>query len=214
MRGLIVGTGPSLRGLIEQIPRFEGRLFILNNTWREPWVEEHWRRHEIPVVWIACDERWHEVNGPQDLPDWVEPYHFDREICRLGGYRHIEGVWHNGLWLEDCTKISLNHGSAPQAINLACHYECDPIVLVGHDFDYPPGQPRHYFDDLSDRPGEYPEPLRKYSKFIKNNGQDDLLAVYKRIADTPGRPEIINCTPGSKLPWFPFANFEDFCGNR
>ena len=83
-------------------------------------------------------------------------------------------------------------------------------MLVGHDFHYD-GPKRHYFDDLSDVPGEYPLKLRKWSEFDKRGRGDDLLAVYKRIADQKGRPEIFNCTPGSKLPWFPMRALDDFC---
>lgn len=208
-RGLIVGTGPSLRAQLQQLPRFDGRLFILNNCYAEPWVKEHYQRSGLRPCWIACDPKWHELSGTV-YGDWFDKYHWRADIAGRHGYRYIEGVWHDGLWLKDKTKISLNHGSAPQAINLACHYGCDELVLVGHDFDYPPGKPRHYFDNLSDVPGEYPEPLRKWSKFIKDNGTDDLLAVYGRIAATPGRPVIWNATPNSKLTHFPYRPLEDF----
>jgi hypothetical protein len=52
--------------------------------------------------------------------------------------------------------------------------------------------------------------LRKTSEFLKPNDDDSLMWVYKRIADQPGIPRIINCTPGSKLPWFEMGNFADF----
>lgn len=215
-RALVVGTGPSLREQISNLPYFDGRLFILNNCYAEPWVKEQYQRSGIRPVWIACDPKWHELNG-QVFGRWFDKWHWRGDIARKYGYHHVQGIWHDGLWLEDKTKISLNHGSAPQAINLACHYDCTEIVLVGHDFDYPKGKPRHYFDNLSDVAGEYPEPLRKWSQFIKNNGRvlpnkenDDLLAVYKRIADTPGRPKIYNATPGSKLPWFPYRDLQEF----
>jgi hypothetical protein len=112
-----------------------------------------------------------------------------------------------GLWLQDKTRLSLNHCSAAQALNLACHYDCDPIILVGHDFN-DKGQ-RHYFN-LSDVPGEYPPALRKVSLFDKHGAGHDLLTVYKMIADQEGRPAIINCTPGSLLPWFPMGRLEDY----
>jgi hypothetical protein len=140
-----------------------------------------------------------------------DKWHWSQEVCDAFGYQYVEGVWVDGLWLKDKTKISLNHGSAPQLINLAANqYECDEIVLVGHDFHYDAPQ-RHYFDNVSETPGEYPAPLRKFSKFIKTNGQDDLLSVYRRIADTPGRPQIFNATPGSALPWFPMRQLQEFC---
>jgi len=198
MRGLILGTGYSLRSQLGVIPKFDGLIFGPNNTYQDFRLD----------VWLACDPDWHALNSPVtgDFDKW----HWDKGICEKHGYRHIEGVWHDGLWLKDTTKISLNHGSAPQLINLACHYGCEEIVLVGHDFHYEAPQ-RHYFDNLSDQKGEYPAPLRQNSKFIKNNGQDDLLHVYKRICETPNRPRIVNATPGSALPWFPIRKLEQYC---
>ena len=116
-----------------------------------------------------------------------------------------------GLWMADKTKISLNHCSAAQLLNLAVNqYECDPVLLVGHDFSYAPGVPRHYFTSLSDVAGEYPAELRKYSLFDKQGAGDDLLAVYRRIAATPGLPRIVNCTPDSALPWFEMGDLRDY----
>jgi len=202
MRGLILGTGYSLRQQIDLIPRFDGLVFGPNNTSKDFDLD----------VWLACDPAWHEHYGrvEGDFDKW----HWSREVCDAFGYRYVEGVWHDGLWLADKTKISLNHGSAPQLINLAANqYGCDEIVLVGHDFHYDAPQ-RHYFDDVSDRPGEYPAPLRKFSKFIKTNGQDDLLAVYGRIKDSIEGTgiKIVNCTPESKLHHFPFDELWAYCG--
>ncbi len=116
-----------------------------------------------------------------------------------------------GLWMEDKTRISLNHCSGAQLLNLACNqYGCDVVLLVGHDFKYEEGKPRHYFTGLSDVEGEYPAELRKHSLFDKSGAGDDLLHVFKRISETPGLPTIINVTPDSALPWFPMGNLEDY----
>ena len=221
--GLIVGTGPSLSKQIDLINQFAGTVFICNNSFQDI--------HADRMCWLACDPRWHAHYGPP-VNRKFDKWHWDKWICEQYGYKYVEGVWMvdgkayprseyttppglaGGLWMEDKTKISLNHCSAAQLLNLACNqYECDVVLLAGHDFKYEPGKPRHYFTGLSDVDGEYPEQLRKHSKFIKNNGQDDLLAVYERIAkNTQGLPPIINCTPGSALPWFPKGNLEDYCG--
>lgn len=200
MKALIIGTGYSLKSQLDLIPKFDGMLFGPNNTYQD-----------FPLnVWLACDPQWNFYHGQVrgDFDKW----HWDKDICAAFGYEYIEGVWCDGLWLKDRTKISLNHGSAPQLINLACHYGLSEIVLVGHDFHYDAPQ-RHYFDTVSDKPGEYPEPLRKHSKFIKDNGQDDLLAVYGRIAKSIEGTgiRIVNATPGSKLTHFPTAKLEEYC---
>ena len=215
-KALIVGTGYSLKAQLHMLPHFDGLVFTCNNSYRDIKTD----------VWLSCDPTWHGLYSPVygDFDKW----HWDADICKRYGYRYVEGVWMvdgkayprseyltppgdaGGLWMQDKTKISLNHCSGAQLLNLACNqYECDTVLLVGHDFHYNAPQ-RHYFDDLSPIKGEYPEAIRKQSVFIKNNGQDDLLAVYKRIAETPDLPKIINCTPDSMLPWFPRGDLTDY----
>lgn len=202
MRGLIVGTGPSLRGQLDLIPCFDGLVFTCNNTYKD-----------VPTdVWLACDPAWHSLYSP--VSGVFAKWHWDKGVCTKYGYRHAEGVWMDGLYLGPENKISLNHCSGAQLLNLAANqYGCEEIILIGHDFNYPEGQPRHYFTGLSDADGEYPQQIRKFSKFDKQGQGDDLLQVYKRIADQDGRPPIINCTPDSALPWFPMGNLEDYIKN-
>lgn len=201
MLGIIVGTGPSLNEsapLVRKLGEQGALLFGCNNTYQDFDLDVH----------LACDPTWHQHYGQVhgDFDKW----HWSREICDKYGYTYVEGVWHDGLWMADKSKISLNHCSGAQLLNLACNqYSCTTVLLVGHDFHYN-GPKRHYFSGLSEADGEYPQPLRKHSAFIKNNGTDDLLAVYKRISQTPGLPKIVNCTPGSALPWFPMGDLKDY----
>jgi len=214
-KAVILGTGPSLSEVSSILPDFRGLVFGCNNTFEDFRLDCH----------LACDPDWHKLFSPVqgDFDKW----HWDHSICALYGYQYIEGVWMvdgvayprseyrtppgpcGGLWLEDKTRISLNHCSGAQLLNLAATvYECDPIILLGHDFHYT-GK-RHYFDGLSDVAGEYPQSLRKYSEFVKPNDDDSLMWVYKRIAEQEGLPRIVNCSPGSKLPWFEMGDFRDF----
>ena len=217
MRGLVVGTGPSLRSVLHLLPRFDGRLFICNNCWSEPWVLEHYERHGIPAVHLACDPAWHSHFGPLSLPDYIEGWHWDRDICSASNLRLVEGIWHESktgpmrLWLKDKTKITLGHCSSVQLLNLAANqYGCTEIVLIGHDFSYRQGRPRHYFTGLSDVDGEYPAALRKQSAFDKGAGQYDLIDVYHELARTEGIPPVWNATVGSALSAFPYRPLEDF----
>ena len=216
MRALILGTGPSLNDVKHLIPDFNGLVFGCNNTYQDIDID----------VWLACDPQWHARYSPVrgDFAGW----HWDKDICTKHSYIYVEGVWMvdgvayprdqyitppgpcGGLWLKDKTRISLNHCSGAQLLNLACNqYEATEVILVGHDFHYS-GTQRHYFDDLSNVPGEYPQELRKTSEFSKRDDPDDLMRVYKRISETPGlKTRIINCTPDSALPWFEMGNLED-----
>lgn len=200
MIGVILGTGPSLTGMRDEIIQLRKqdriRIFGVNHTYRD-----------FPVdVLICCDPAFHALYGK--IPFEGDHWHWDKEICAKHGYKYIEGRWFDGL-STDPTWISLNHCSSAQALNLAVHYGCDPILLAGHDFSYPKGQPRHYFSDLSDVDGEYPETLRKYSKFDKQGQGNDLMAVYKYIADQKGLPPIINVSPGSALKHFPMMTISE-----
>lgn len=173
-------------------------LFGINNTF-----------HDFDLdCWIACDPAWHAHYGRVD--GRFDKWHWDDEICQRHGYRHIEGRWFDGL-STDPNWISLGHSSGWQALNLAVHYGCDQILLVGFDMDYRPGEPRHYFSGLSEQAGEYPNALRKWSLFDKPN-KTGLLYDYRHIAKQCERgeiPPIINCTPKSAMRWFPVKHLSE-----
>jgi len=198
MKALIVGTGPSLREVLDLIPRFDGLVATCNNTYKDVDCD----------FWLACDPKWHELYSPVSGDFWK--WHWSEHICKNYGYRHVEGIWMDGLYMGPENKISLNHCSGAQLLNLAVNqYEADTVVLIGHDFHYK-GRQRHYFDDLSDQPGEYPPALRKYSEFDKQGRGNDLLNVYRHIAEQKDLPPIYNATEGSALPWFPKRHLKDF----
>jgi len=210
MIGIILGTGPSLANdadVVRQL-KAEGKaiLFGINNTFEDFDLD----------AWIACDPAWHKHYGQITGP--FDKWHFSEEICRENGYKHIEGRWFDGVSPPGSDWISLNHGSGPQALNLATSiYQCEKVLLVGHDMCYRPGMPRHYFQKVSIDAGEYPPPLRKFSPFEKpkrvggaHPDGDGILYNYKHIAEQDGLPPIINCTNGSAMTWFPFGDLRDY----
>lgn len=208
--GVVIGTGPSLKGQAAQVAELGRRgalLFGVNNTHRD-FTLDHW---------IACDPKWHDHYGKVDGS--FKKWHWDKGICERFGYTYIEGRWFDGVSTPGSDWISYNHGSGPQALNLAVLH-CDEILLVGHDMRYPKDQPRHYFDNLSEVPGEYPQELRKFSPFEKpkraggaHPDGDGILYNYKHIAEQAERgdiPPIYNCTPDSAMTWFPFRELGDY----
>jgi hypothetical protein len=197
-KALIVGTGPSLQ--LDLIPRFDGLVFICNNCFTD--IDGD--------VWLACDPLWHAHYGQLWNPGKMDCWHWDRDICDRYHYQYVEGIWMDGLYMGPENKISLNHCSGAQLLNLAANqYSADEIILIGHDFHYNADQ-RHYFTGLSETDGEYPKEIRKFSKFDKKGQGHDLMAVYQAIADQDGLPPIYNATPGSALDCFPRRNFGDF----
>lgn len=201
--GVILGTGPSLALVADQLRELKAAgkvmLFGMNNSYQDFDLD----------VWIACDPAWHQHNGQVKID--ADCWHWDKGICDQYGYRYIEGVWLDGL-STDPDLISFGHSSGWQALNLALHYGCDPILLCGYDMSYPAGKPRHYFTGLSDTRGEYPLPLQKWSLFDKPD-KTGLLYDYRHIAAQCNRgeiPPILNCTHGSAMTCFPFAEIADF----
>lgn len=184
---VIIGTGPSLASQAQAVRDSGAVLFGVNNTFRDFDLD----------VWIACNHEWHAVYSP--VEGRFEKWHWDRGVCDRYGYKYIEGRWGAGLSL-DPEYIHYGHSSGYQALNLAVLYGCGPIYLAGYDMHYP-RERRHYFDGLSETPGEYPAEMRKFSTF------EGLIGCYQTIADQAASlPEIINATPGSALRCFPFGN--------
>lgn len=181
----MIGTGPSLADQAERIRKSDAVLFGINNTFNDFELD----------VWIACDPEWHRKYSP--IKGDFEKWHWDRGICARFGYQYIEGRWGEGLSL-DPGFIHYNHSSSAQALNLAVLHGCDPIYLAGFDMRYT--QKRHYFDDLSMDPGEYPPELRKYSTF------EGLIGHFEAIGRQAGLPRIINLTHDSALRCFPFGD--------
>lgn len=188
---VVLGTGPSLADQAEKIKASGCKIFGVNNTFNDFDLD----------VWIACDPAWHNHYSPivGDFDKW----HWDKSICEKHGYQYIEGRWGDGP--NKCSGLSLNpryiaygHSSGFQALGLAVHMGCDPIYLAGYDMNYD-GKERHYFSELSDKAGEYPDQLRKYSTF------DGLILCYEQIAKQTGLPKIINLTHSSGLKCFEFG---------
>ena len=201
--GVILGTGPSLADVADELRALKAAgkvmLFGMNNSYKDFDLD----------VWLACDPAWHKHNGQVTID--ADCWHWDKVICEKYGYKHIPGLWLDGL-STDKDYISFGHSSGWQCLNLAVHYGCDPILLCGYDMTYRKGKPRHYFTGLSEVEGEYPEPLRKHSLFLKSDGSG-LLPNYAHIADQCRRGEvvpIVNCTKHSAMTCFPMGELSDF----
>jgi hypothetical protein len=197
----VLGTGPGLAPLIPAIRALRAagrcRLFGINCTFRD---------FDSLDVFTACDPKWWDHYGADVLAyleyHTTEAWHWDRAVCDKWGPQFIEGRWKDGLSTNP-EFIHYGHSSGYQVLNLALHYGCSPLILVGYDMTYRDGAPRHYFGDLSDLPGEYPPALRKFSTL------DGLRKCYETIAAQPGLPPIYNATPGSALTCFPIKKLKE-----
>ena len=54
---------------------------------------------------------------------------------KLPGLNYIREEWIDGL-STDTDYIAAHHGSGPQAVNIAYHYGCEVILLIGWDMRF------------------------------------------------------------------------------
>lgn len=192
MKAIILGTGPSLADQKQDIIRLRNNGFMVfgvNNTFEDFDLD----------VWVACDPKWHQVYSP--IRGDFFKLHWDKDICEKYGYEYIEGRWGDGL-STDKSYIHYGHSSGYQALNLAVLWDAEEIYLCGYDMNYN-SDTRHYFTGLSNRDGEYPETLRKYSTF------DGLIKCYETIPKVNPDLKIYNCTKDSGLTCFPHQEIGD-----
>ena len=178
----------------------------------------------MPHVHVTTNPEWWEYEAEPDLFQMMQnPVKADDPQidcwCSDEGAAERYGLNHFG-WKDDAEKrglsddpscIALGHGSGFAALNIAYLMGCDPIILLGHDMKYPNGYDgrqkitggkRHYF-------GEYHKAIQHWpSVKVGPNGELlGLIQCYVKVSLQIKRGErsvqIINCTPGSALTYFP-----------
>lgn len=186
----ILGGGPSLTPSQVEASKRLGRVVAVNNAYRlAPGAD---------VLWF-CDQRWWEWHRAR--PEFVafagikatlENRHLLGQEPGLLCFRN-DGV--QGLCLEaDGVRSGSNSGY--QALNLAVNMGARRILLLGFDMRAVKGR-ANWHDDHKIRMPE--------SVFAR------MLDNYRTIVE-PLRKlgvEVTNCTAGSALTLFPFADVED-----
>lgn len=201
MRGIVIGTGPSLtEEAIELINQSPLPKFGCNNTYQVC---------ELTAL-LACNPEWWDYywGDPKlskgDFSKWT----WDKPTSEKYGIAYIRGEWGDGL-STDPEVIHYGHSSGYQLVNLALHFGVTEFVLIGYDLRYPagynkveriPGGDRHFF-------GEYPKALHHWPSVGPNGEMTGLLDCYKTI-NTDGI-RIINCSPGTALDFFEVSRLED-----
>lgn len=207
MRGIVLGTGPSVTP--EQIKLIKASglpVYGCNNTYQSV---------ELTAL-LACNIEWWDHYWPLDESlrnGDFEKWTWDRETANKYGIGYIRGEWRDGL-STDPAVIHYGHSSGYQLLGLAFHYGVREAILCGYDLRYPPGYDglqkiaggeRHYF-------GEYPSQLQHWTKFgIGEKGElNGLLKCYRTINPEDYGLRIINCSPGSALDFFETGRLEDW----
>jgi len=196
--GVVIGTGPSLTA--EQIAiakRF--KTFGVNKAFEFD-----------PDVLVGCNYQFWDLYWP-DVKDlrchkWTTRPQLQG---KYPGLNYIEERWEDGL-STDPSYICAHHGSGPQAVNIALHYGCKTILLIGWDMRFP-GKvdrrnytaPRHYF-------GEDPLTEIHWPMTGPQGELEGLIREMETIHPEDYGIEIINCTPDSAMRCFPMGNLEDY----
>jgi len=197
-----LGTGPSITRQQVEIARQRGfALYACNDAFRL--APDCDLLHACNYQW--WDSRWQEV---KDLP--ARKTTIFEDCASKYGIEYVPGRWFAGL--SEAPLVSYGHSAGYQLLNLAYHAAPDRIILLGYDMrfaaDYDGkartvgSTPRHFF-------GEYPEELQHWpSVKVKDGVHFELVELYRAVKQQ-GRVEIVNCTPGSAIDCFPFADIGD-----
>ena len=194
--GVIIGTGPSLTQ--EQINKVSHlRRFGANRAYQ---YDCHviagcntafWHHYWPQVKDLRCD-KW------TTRPELKDTY---------PGLRYIEERWIDGL-STDKSYIAAHHGTGPQVVNLALHYGCKVMILIGWDMQFKGKvdnrryeQPRHFF-------GEDPLTSNHWPKTGPNGELTGLIKEMETIKPEDYGIEIINCTPDSAMTCFPMMDLD------
>lgn len=199
--GVVIGTGPSLTpeqvASVSHLKRFgANRSFEFDIDVVLGCNYQFWRHYWPQIGGMRCD-KW--TSHPENLQD------------NLPGLKFIEGRWEDGL-STDPSWIAYHHGSGPQIVNMAYHYGCEVILLIGWDMAYHGKvsrreytEPRHYFGDDALSGKHFP--------MTGPNGEmTGLLAEMDTVAEHARQIgfEIINCTgPRSAMTCFPRMDLDE-----
>ena len=187
--GVIVGTGPSLSK--EQLERVSHlKRFGANRSFE----------FDLDVI-TGCnyqfwDYYWSQVKEYKCIKWTTQPGSAEKY-----GINYIDGLWEPGLSI-DKNYIHYHHGSGPQMVNIALHYGCEVMLLIGWDMRYPPGQERHYFGEDALTKGHHPR--------TGPQGQwNGLIEEMETINPDDYGIEIVNCTPDSAMTCFPAMDLSE-----
>ena len=205
MRGIIIGTGPSLTSeAIEQINASDLHKFGCNNVYQViPDLTAH----------LACNIEWWGHYGKDISQYSFDKWTWDEATAEKWCIKYVSGAWGDGL-STDPKVIHYGHSSGYQLINLALHYGVKEFVLIGYDMKYPKGYDGHRKQAGGNRHffGEYPKELQHWTKFnIGENGElNGLLECYRTINPEDYGIRIINCSPDTALDFFEKGRLEDY----
>lgn len=160
------------------------RVITVNTTFRRaPWAD----------VAYAGDTLWWSKHAAEAKKAFTgELWTQDNVAAARFSLKRVRGAPRDGLGTHE---IHQNGNSGAQALNLAYLWGANPILLLGFDMKEGPNGEKHHHPD-------HPKPLIQKQLF------GEWIHKLRKVADDLKKRDIrvINCTPGSALPWFPMSD--------
>lgn len=149
-------------------------------------ISDAWRLCPQAFCLYSCDAKWWRYH--QNVPQYKglkvtldDSLAFPDVLCLK--WRREEG-WSG--FDDDPEYLRTGKNSGYQALHLAAHFGFSRIILLGYDM-----RGEHFF-------GKHPKELDVDTPF------SEFIDAFKTIVEPLKERgvEVINCTPGSALPWF------------
>lgn len=194
----VLATGPSLTN--DVLTRV--RMARITDKWRAISVNDAYKRAPWSDALYACDNNWWTIHGNCfEGPKWAchqaldgnNKTDLDKEI----GLNLVHGK-DGDTFSVDPSYIHHGCNSGFQAVNLALHFGCKYIVLVGFDMRLIDGE-AHFF-------GKHPDPLGNGDDNTYRNFANQFATAAKSL---PTDVTIVNATPNSAMTCFPMMGLNE-----
>ena len=196
--GAIVCTGPSLTlEQVQKVKRF--KTFGANRAFQ----------FDLDIIagcnWTFWHHYWERIKNFR-CQKWAT---LDHDMVRHLDVNLIESRFMPGL-STDKSYIAHHHGTGPQLINLALHYGCNVMLLIGWDMRYPGKVDRYNYKGKRHFFGEDALTSKHWPIYVAQDGTlDGLMKEMVTIHPEDYGIQIINCTPGSAMTCFPMMDLDD-----
>ena len=195
--GVVIGTGPSLtKDQIEKVSHLKkfgaNRAFEFDVDVLHGCNWQFWEHYWPQIKDLRC-HKWTtrpELNG------------------KYPGLHYIEERWEDGL-STDPGYICAHHGTGPQCVNLALHYGCKVILLIGWDMRFPGKVDRYHYTGKRRFFGGDALTEKHWPMTGSNGELSGLIREMETIRPEDYGIEIINCTPDSAMKCFPMMPLDE-----
>lgn len=202
----VAAPGPSLTADVVHRVRMarwqdKWRVVVVSDAYRlMPWADalysvdnSWWEYHQGAKGFIG--EKWacHEQDpNPREIHG-----NDKRDLAKRFGINLVRGM-DGDEFSTDPRIVRYGSNSGFQAVNLAMHFGCTRLVLVGFDMRHVEGK-SHFFGD--------------HPKGLQTSPDDAYRGFAKRFARAaavlPSKFTILNATPGSALECFPKVSLDE-----